>query len=111
MHPPDKLGHSRSPTMLNILLYILDGWVKFFMLPRCILANSAMGGRCHWRDTLKSVRSRIAKWRAGEFAELWQGVVSENERLQRRHRRAHSDSPDPCALLTPAVLAVLAIFH
>ena len=45
------------------------------MLASCILANPARGGRCHWLDTLKSVGSRIPKWRAGECAEQWQGVV------------------------------------
>ena len=67
-------------------------WVKFFMLARCILTTPARGGRSHWHETLKVVRSRIAKWRRGEVAELWEGVVAENERLKRRHRRNLSSS-------------------
>lgn len=29
----------------------LDAWKKFFMVPRCILANPSRGGRIHWRET------------------------------------------------------------
>ena len=34
-------------------------WKLFFMLPRCILANPARGGRSHWREVLETVRCRI----------------------------------------------------
>ena len=51
----------------------LGSWVKLFMLARCILANPSRGGRSHWRDTQKAVRTRIAKWRAGQLSELWDG--------------------------------------
>lgn len=69
---------------------IVASWVKFFMLARCILSNPARGGRSHWREILKTVRARIAKWRDGEVVELWEGVVAENDRLKRHHCRRPS---------------------
>ena len=81
----------------------VDAWVKFFLLPRCILANPARGGHCHWHDTLKNVHSRIAKWRAGEFAELWQGGVSDSDVVTAEHPQIPLS---PCVLLTPARLAM-----
>ena len=60
----------------------LGSWVKFFMLARCILANPPRGGRSHWRDTQKAVRSRIAKWKAGQLLELWDDILVENNRLK-----------------------------
>ena len=85
----------------------VGAWVNLFILTRCILANPAMGGCCHWCDTPKSVRSRIAKWRAGEFAELWQGVLSENMRDSNIVTAKHPQIPlSPCILLTPTMFAV-----
>ena len=60
-------------------------WCKFFMLARCILISPPRGGRSHWRDTLKLIRSRIQKWREGQFLELWSDVVAADSRLKLRH--------------------------
>ena len=51
-----------------------DAWHKFFMLPRCILANPVRGGWSHWRDTEKTIRNRIRKWRVGDILGLWSEV-------------------------------------
>ena len=50
------------------------------MLPRCILANPTRGGRTQWRVTQALVKSRIRRWRAGDFMELWSEVLAEEER-------------------------------
>ncbi len=47
------------------------------MLPRCILANPARGGRTHWRETQKLVKSRIRRWQNGEFSALWDEVLAD----------------------------------
>ena len=60
-------------------------WCKFFMLARCILISPPRGGRSHWRDTLKLIRSRIQKWREGKFLELWSDVAAADSRLKLRH--------------------------
>ena len=61
-------------------------WKLFFMLPRCILANPARGGRSHWREVLETVRCRIRRWRQGAFSELWAEVEEEESRLSRRRK-------------------------
>ena len=60
----------------------VDSWCKVFMLARCILANPPRGGRSHWRDTLKVVRTRIQRWREGKIAELWKDVISRDREIQ-----------------------------
>ena len=55
-------------------------WRKFFMLPRCILANPTRGGCTQWRITQVLVKTRIRRWLAGEFMELWNDVLAEEER-------------------------------
>ena len=66
-----------------------EGWQKLFMLPRCILFNLPRGGRSHSGDYLKSVRSRIRKWREGKISELWEEAVAQdnkfNAHLSRRN--------------------------
>ena len=64
----------------------LVGWTKWFMLPRCILASPARGGRSHWGDALKSVRSRIKRWRSGDFLGLWDEALGGHARLDRKGR-------------------------
>ena len=65
----------------------LDAWRKIFMLPRCILANPVRGGRSHWRDTEKTVRNRIRRWRAGDILGLWSEVEVGEDRLNHRRGR------------------------
>ena len=60
----------------------VDSWCKVIMLARCILANPPRGGRSHWRDTLKVVRTRIQRWREGKIAELWKDVISRDREIQ-----------------------------
>ena len=72
----------------------LGSWVKLFMLARCILANPSRGGRSHWRDTQKAVKTRIAKWKAGQLSELWDGILAENNRLNNLIQK-RSNSPVP----------------
>ena len=57
------------------------GWKKLFMLPRCILSNLSRGGRSHSGDYLKSVRSRIRKWREGKISELWEEAVAQDKKF------------------------------
>ena len=64
------------------------------MLARCILANPSRGGRSHWRDTQKAVKTRIAKWKAGQLSELWDGILAENNRLNNLIQK-RSNSPVP----------------
>ena len=47
------------------------------MLPLCILANPTGGGRTQWHVTQVLVKTRIRKWLAGEFMELWNDVLAE----------------------------------
>ena len=54
----------------------LVAWRKVFMLPRCILANLARGGRSHWRDTLNLVRARVRKCKADQIPDLWADVMT-----------------------------------
>ena len=70
-------------------------WCRLFMLAKCILANPPQGGRSHWRDTLKLVRSRIQRWKEGDIHELWSEVVSRNRssaRLQGKSKCVSSES-------------------
>ena len=65
----------------------LDVWCKSFMLARCVLANPARGGRSNWRETLKTVRTRIRRWQAGDIMGLWSEVVEEEDTLTQRRRK------------------------
>ena len=60
-------------------------WRKFFMLPRCILANPTRGGRTQWRVTQVLVKTQIRRWLAGEFMELWNDVLAEEKRHARKN--------------------------
>ena len=81
-----------------------DAWCKLFMLPRCLLSSPPRGGRSHWRDTLKTVRTRIQKWRAGNFVELWEEVASANHSLKARLSRSSSSGSSPDAVLRSNVI-------
>ena len=70
----------------------IDAWCKVFMLPRCILANPPRGGRLHWRDTLKLVRSRIRMWREAKFADLWEIVVLRDREISHRTEKKATHS-------------------
>ena len=70
----------------------LDAWRKSFMLPRCILASPAHGGRTHWRDTQNLVKSRIRRWRAGEIAELWVDALTGESKSIRRGKKTKTTS-------------------
>ena len=71
----------------------LDGWAKFFMLSRCILANPERGGRCHWRDTVRIVRARIRRWKEGDIMGLWSEVGAVEDRLHHRRGKPRKLSP------------------
>ncbi len=79
-------GIISDPTDINV-------WKKWFLLPRCILANPVRGGRSHWGETLKTIRVRIKRWRAGEFFALWSEVLVVKDRQSRR-RKPQKLSPD-----------------
>ena len=70
----------------------MDGWVKLFMLPRCVLASPVRGGRTHWRNTVKLVRSRIRRWRAGDYCALWADMM-EDEDMQARSSKKSKAIP------------------
>ena len=77
----------------NVLSFVstsmqeIDAWCKVFMLARCILANPPRGGRLHWCDTLRLVRSRIRMWREGKFADLWEAIVSRDREISHRTKK------------------------
>ena len=50
------------------------------------------GGRSHWGETVKTIRMRIARWRAGDFAGLWSELMNEQDRLRRRRRPKNESS-------------------
>ena len=64
----------------------IDNWCKWFALARCVLANPMRGGRSHWGETVKTIRMRITRWRAGDFSGLWSELMNEQDRLRRRRR-------------------------
>ena len=64
----------------------VSAWSKFFMLPRCVLASPARGGRSHWRSTMTQVKARIRRWRKGEYTTLWEELISVS-RGQHNHRK------------------------
>ena len=72
----------------------LDGRVKLFMLPRCVLANPVRGGRTHWRDTVKLVKSRIRRWRAGDYSALWADMVEDEVKRVRLRKKSKAVPPE-----------------
>ena len=58
-------------------------WKLIFMLPRCILLNSSCStrNRFTWRDTVKAIKSRIARWRDGDMEGLWSDFVTRAHHL------------------------------
>ena len=64
------------------------------MLPQCALYCSAGGWKHSWRDTLKSVRARIKRWREGDWVGLWSEVkkVKEGLSCRKRQRKVSSES-------------------
>ena len=67
----------------------LVAWREVFMLPCCILANPARGGRSHWRDTLNLVRARIRKWKADQIPDLWADVMTVTDVHARRRKKSN----------------------
>ena len=57
------------------------------MLPRCILASPMKEGCTQWRVTEELVKSRIRRWLAGDFTQLWADVLAEEERRARRNQK------------------------
>ena len=69
----------------------LVSWRRLFMLPRCILASPARGGRMLWRETLTLVRARLRQWQAGAASELWEEVLAKEQKHRRlRGKPKHS---------------------
>ena len=62
------------------------------MLAKCILANPPRGGRCHWRHIQNQILSRISKWKAGEFTNLWEGAIQANKQQERRFQKRAANS-------------------
>ena len=95
-HVPKAVRDSWAHIVSEVLSAIVSNpsevgpWCKLFMLSKCLLANPPRGGRSHWRDTLKLVRSRIQKWRDGEFMGLWAEVSANIRGLRSRSVRSKS---------------------
>lgn len=66
---------------------VLDSWQKFFMLPRCILTSPFRGGRTQWRVTQNLVKSRIRRWLAGEFFDLWDEVLAVKDKMTGKQKK------------------------
>ena len=64
------------------------GWVKLFMLPRCVLASPVRGGRTHWRNTVKLVKSCIRRWRAGDYRALWADMMEDEDKQARSRKKS-----------------------
>ena len=71
----------------------LEAWKTFFMAPRCILANPTRGGRTQWRETQRLVKSRIRRWQAGDFSELWDETLAEANKHSRKKKKTHKKPP------------------
>lgn len=65
----------------------IDVWKKWFMLPQCVLYSGTSGRKRSWRDTLKSARMRIRRWREGNCTELWSEVTEVKEGLTHRRKK------------------------
>ena len=69
----------------------MDGWVKLFMLPRCVLASPVRGGCTHWRNTVKLMKSRIRRWRAGDLCALWADMMEDEDKQARSRKKSKAD--------------------
>ena len=60
------------------------GWVKLFMLPKCILLSPSEKARFSqfYRDLANTVKSRIRRWNEGDLIGLWSEVLSECSKIQ-----------------------------
>ena len=54
------------------------------MLPRCVLASPVNGGRTHWREVQRLVKTRIQRFQAGEVSELWSEALVESDKYARK---------------------------
>ena len=63
-----------------------SGWVKLFMCCKCVMASPAVGYRLRWREILKLIRSRMARWEEGDGSKLWSEAVSEAGKLVKRRQ-------------------------
>lgn len=59
-------------------------WSKFLMLPRCVLSSPVNGGRTHWREVQRLVKTRIQRFQAGDFSELWSEALVESGKYSRK---------------------------
>ena len=97
-HVPKGVRDSWAGLVRDVFLSIfsdpsdLDAWRKSLMLPRCILASPARGGRTHWCDTQNLVKSRIRRWRAGEIAELWADALTGESKSTRHGKKPKTTS-------------------
>ena len=71
-----------------------DEWKKLFMLPRCILSSPPKAGRMLWYETVRMVKARIKKWRAGALSELWEEVQSNQKTFKKLMRSLSKRSRD-----------------
>ena len=63
------------------------------MFARCVLTIPVKGGRTRWWETLGIVRSKIRRWRDGDFSGLWTEVLDEAKTFTRR-RKPKKDAPE-----------------
>ena len=59
----------------------------------CILANPASGGLSHRRESEKTVKALIMRWRVGDVLDLWNVVLDSEDYLNLR-RRPKKPSPE-----------------
>ena len=68
-------------------------WSKFLMLPRCVLSSPVNGGRTHWREVQRLVKSRIQRFQAGEFSDLWSEALIESDKYSCKRNPKKSSIP------------------
>ena len=82
-HVPKALRDRWARLLHSLLCEVCEspladsGWVRLFMCCKCVMASPAVGHRLRWREILKLIRSRMARWEEGDSLELWSEAVSE----------------------------------
>ena len=101
-HVPKVLRKAWAGVVMNMFNLIcarptdLEAWTKLFMLAMCVLVRPFQKGHYHWRDTLRIIKDRIRRWKAGDFCSLWSEVITVGIRLH-NHRRRKATLESQCA--------------
>ncbi len=77
-----------------------EAWVRLLLLPKCVL-GPCRGGHSHTNAFLRTILSRLDRWKAGDTADLWSEATTPRPQPPALHSPTQASASSPAPGLSP----------